>query len=104
MERLKLLDDLGFVWNAPRGAKRKRNTITIQIEGNFIQDHRRKIRNKENEERDSLEAAKSIELGSNEYSGSELIDDIHVEGNLQSRESKNVSESPDLNGINQGMS
>jgi hypothetical protein len=100
MERLKLLDDLGFVWNAPRGAKRKRSIN----EDNVIQDRKNESAKAENQERGSSEETQSIESGLNGHSKSEFKVTSHVEENLQSHDSQHSLKSPDLNDINQGMS
>jgi hypothetical protein len=102
MERLRLLDGLGFVWNAPRGAKRKCSTMTIENEGNVIQDHKDESRNVKIKGV-SLEPAQSIESGLNRHSESELKVTRHEEENLQKQDTKHSLQSADLSAVNQGM-
>ena len=103
MERLKLLDTLGFVWNAPRGAKRKRHVMTSENEDNYIQDRMNQSRTAENEVSVSTEANHHVESGWNENSDKKMKVASHVEGNRHKHDSMQSLYSPNLNSINQGM-
>jgi hypothetical protein len=102
MERLQLLDALGFVWNAPRGAKRKRSTI--QNGDKAIQDRKKKGKNAENEMSDSFEGPQSIESGLTGHSENKSMVDNHIGKNFKSPNPLHSSQCPDLNYLNPGMS
>jgi hypothetical protein len=93
MERLKLLDALGFVWNAPRGAKRKRHVIMSENQCAMV----------ESEVSDSIEANHQIVSGLNERPWGEMKSNGNVVGSLHTHDSRQSKLSPDSNNVNQGM-
>ena len=102
MERLKLLDALGFVWNAPRGAKRKRHVMTSENESSYIPDRTNQSVMVECEVSDSVKANNQSATGLNEYSCGGMKGKGNVEGNPRKHDSRLLF-SPDSNNVNQGM-
>jgi hypothetical protein len=103
-ERIKLLEALGFVWNAPRGAKHKRHRISSENEDKLIHDDMNQRRKIESTVRDSIEANHHIESVWNKHPGntSKYVD--HAEGNFHHKDdSQDSSDSACVNNINEGM-
>jgi hypothetical protein len=97
-ERIKLLEALGFVWNAPRGAKHKRHRISNENEDKLIHD------DIESTVRDSIEANHHIEPVWNKHPGNASKCVGNAEGNLHHKDdSQQSSDSTCVNNINEGM-
>jgi hypothetical protein len=103
MERLKLLDALGFVWNAPRGAKRKRHIMANENEHNYIQDAMNQSRKVEGEVSDSIEANHDKESDWNNHLGNKTKCTSKSKENFYENGSQHSLDSPDANNIDQGM-